>query len=83
MFTFAGFFALYFFSTMLWFLWSDPLSLRDKIVLGSFALTALLSGGLLLTAKSVTPSDNQDRFKGLFWASLLVQVFLRILEVRR
>jgi heme/copper-type cytochrome/quinol oxidase subunit 3 len=85
MFNFAGFFALYavFPTIMWWFRWPHPLSLNDKIALGSIAPILLLSGAFLLTAKSATPRDNQERFRGLVWASMLVQLFLRILEVRR
>jgi hypothetical protein len=84
MFYFAVFFALFPVSStiMWWFRWPYPLSLGDKIVLGSIALTSLPSGVLLLTAKSATPRDNQERLRNLTWASMLIQLVLQILEVR-
>ena len=68
---------------MWWFRWPHPLSFGDKIVLVGFALISLPSGMFLLTAKSTTPSDNQERLKSLFWALFLVQIALQILSVRR
>jgi hypothetical protein len=71
------------FSTIMWwFRWPHPLSLDDKIFLGVCALISLPSGVFLLTAKSATPSDNQERLRGLFWAFMLVQLVLDILVHR-
>ena len=71
-------------STIMWWVrWPHPLSLGDKIFLGGFALISLPSGVFLLTAKSATPIDNQERLRGLVWASWLVPLILRILELRR
>jgi len=85
MFYFAVFLAFFpVFSTLTWwFRWPHPLSFGDKVFLGGFALISLPSGVYLLRAKSATPSDNQERLRGLVWAMWLVQLVLRILEVRR
>jgi hypothetical protein len=84
MFYFGAMLALFpVFSTIMWWVrWPGPLSLGDKIVFGGFALISLPSGVFLLTAKSSTPSDNQERLRGLVWASMLVQLVLRILVHR-
>jgi len=82
--SFAAIFAfLPVFATLLWwFRWPHPLLLSDKIFLGGFALISLTSGVLLLTAKSATPTDNQERLRGLHWVMVLVWVVLKILEIR-
>jgi hypothetical protein len=84
MFYFAGFFALFpIVSSLLWWLrWPHPLSFSDKIFLGAFALISLPSGVLLLIAKSATPTDNQERLRGLHWVMVLVWVVLKIVEIR-
>ena len=68
---------------MWWVRWPHPLSFGDKILLGGVAVTALPACVFLLTAQSTTPSDNQERLRGLVWAMWLVQLAFRILEVRR
>jgi Mn2+/Fe2+ NRAMP family transporter len=84
MLNFAACFALFpVFSIILWwFRWPHPLSLSDKIFLGGFALISLPSGVLLVTAKSATPTDNQERLRGLDWVMVLVWVVLKILQIR-
>ena len=84
MFYFAVFFALFpvFSIITCWFRWPHPLLLSDKISMGGFALISLPSGLLLLTAKSATPTDNQERLRGLHWVMVLVWVVLKILQVR-
>jgi hypothetical protein len=67
---------------MWWFRWPHPLLFSDKIFLGGLALISLPSGLFLLKAKSATPSDNQERVRGLYWAWLLVWLALKILTVR-
>ena len=81
MFYFALLFAFLpiFSALMWWFRGPHSLSFGDKVFLGGFALISLPSGVFLLTAKSASPSDNQERLRGLFWASFLVQLVLRIL----
>ena len=66
-------------TTMWWVRWPHPLSLGDQIFLGGTALISLPSGMFLVAAKSATPSDNQERLRGLVQASFLVQLVLRIL----
>lgn len=55
-----------------WPLWPHPLSHEGRLVLGGFAFFSLLSGTLLLNAKSVTPRDNQERLWYLLSAAILV-----------
>jgi len=82
-FWFAVFFALFpVFAILLWWFRPHTLSLTDEIFLGGFALVSLFSGVLLLTAKSVTTTDNQERLRGLRWVMVLVWIFLKILEIR-
>jgi len=71
------------FTAILWWLrWPHSVSLGDKIFLGGFSLISLPAGVFLVKAKSVSPSDNQERLRGLVLASWLILLVLRILEVR-
>ena len=78
---FSAFFPAFYILTS-WFRWPHPLLLSDKIFLGGFALISLVSGALLLNAKSAAPIDNQDRLRGLHWLMALVWAVLKILESR-
>jgi Mn2+/Fe2+ NRAMP family transporter len=83
-FYFAILFAFFpFFSALMWWVrWPHSLLFSDKVYLVGLALISLPSGLFLLKAKSVTPSDNQERVRGLYWAWLLVWVVLKVLEIR-
>jgi len=67
---------------MWWFCWPHPLLFYDKIFLAGFAVISLSSGVLLLTAKSATPTDNQERLRDLHWLMVLVWVVLKIFQLR-
>jgi len=84
-FSFAAFFVIFplFSGIMLCFRWPHPPSLYDKIFLGSYTLISLTAGVLLLSTKSATPRNNQERLQGLFWLMTLVWLGLNIFQVCR
>jgi hypothetical protein len=81
-FNFAAFFAVDAVFSMIiwWFRWPHPLSLSDKIAIGSFALYSLISGVFLLTAKSAAPRTNQGRLWVLFNTGMIVPMILEVLS---
>jgi hypothetical protein len=61
-----------------WFLWSGPMSLTRKIITAEYVVGGVLSAVFLLTAKSVTPENNQKRMWALLIAMFLVQAFIDV-----
>jgi hypothetical protein len=78
---FAVIFASFFVgSAIAWFRWSHPLSVVRRIVTAEFILGLVVSGVCLLTVKSATPEDNRRRLWACFWAIMLTQLIIDLLQ---
>jgi hypothetical protein len=76
---FGAFLAIFLIGLIMdWFLWSGPMSLNRRIITGEYVVGAVLSVAFLLTAKSTTPENNRRRIWAVFFATMLVQLFIDV-----